>query len=884
MNREEPTRVSKSFNFKENLEPIVRDAVNRESAAGFRFGLFELDSLRLELRRDGVVRDIEPKPLEVLVELVRAAGEIVTHSELMDRVWGGRPVTDHVLTRCINRIRAALGDEAQSLIQSVYGQGYRFTSPVIVHPVPPLIRPMPASLQAGEPVPSRPHWRLERAVDAAAGVWLATHDKTHARRIFKFALSPERIPFLQREVAVYRYLNASLGDAPEFSRLLDFNLDAPPYAMELEWSEEGSLAEWLLRQGGAGAVPIETRLELMASAAEGLARAHAVGVLHLDVKPPNMLIGIGPDGSPHIRWTDFGSGRMLDPDRLDEFGITRIGTRTALAADAGTLSYIAPEVIAGQPPTALSDIYALGVVLYQMVCADLRRPLAAGWEADVADPLVRGDIASAANGDPSRRLDSALELARRIRALPERRAESARIEEQNRRNAELAHRLDRMRARRPWLIGATLVLALALAGSLLAYREVQVARDRARIDAATAVGVRQFYERDVLGSVSEFDPSISRDITVKEAIDRAVSRIDGSALPPLVEAEVRERVSYTYLQQSRHEEALREHRRALAMFAAILGPDDPETIRAESFGPEILLFSSRFDEALSALDGLDRRIAGRTDLDPVLPLASAALRGAVHFTVGRYQQALPFYRRALELFRQDHPGPSAGLSARLDMLALTLAHLGQFGEARALCVQAVEAAAGEPGSSKESAIALARMDRGIVAYLEGRFDEALRDLAAAREELVRLQGVDVPEVSQAEGYLALLNAQAGRAPVALPFAIHAMESLRSRYGANNVEAANALARLGSVQLAAGRREDGIRSLRSAYETLARLEGRAAPDACLAGYDLALALAQSDRPAARKLLQGVTKASLELAVPSRPWARLLSQASEAVQGR
>ena len=47
----------------------------------------------------------------------------------------------------------------------------------------------------------------------------------------------------------------------------------------------------------------------------------------------------------------------------------------------GTFMYIAPEVLAGQWPTAVSDVYALGVLLYQLVAADFRKPLAPGWEA-----------------------------------------------------------------------------------------------------------------------------------------------------------------------------------------------------------------------------------------------------------------------------------------------------------------------------------------------------------------------------------------------------------------------------------------------------------------------------------------------------------------------
>ena len=86
----------------------------------------------------------------------------------------------------------------------------------------------------------------------------------------------------------------------------------------------------------------------------------------------------------------------------------------SLTHSTGTPTYSPPEYIAGKPYTVQGDIYGLGVLLYQLLTADATRPIAPGWERDIADPLLREDIAGCVDGDPERRLPSAAELAEAI--------------------------------------------------------------------------------------------------------------------------------------------------------------------------------------------------------------------------------------------------------------------------------------------------------------------------------------------------------------------------------------------------------------------------------------------------------------------------------------
>ena len=184
--------------------------------------------------------------------------------------------------------------------------------------------------------------------------------------------------------------------------------------------------------------------------ADALAAAHRAGVLHKDLKPANVLIYEDEEGRPHVCLTDFGIGLVTSREALEAPGVTVAGLTEALLSSgtstgAGTRLYMAPEVTEGHQATPLSDVYSLGVILYQIVAGDFGHALATGWERDVEEPLLREDVAACVDGDPAKRLSGPEELARRLRALPERRA-----------------KVRTARSRRRRLIGAGAAAALAL--------------------------------------------------------------------------------------------------------------------------------------------------------------------------------------------------------------------------------------------------------------------------------------------------------------------------------------------------------------------------------------------------------------------------------------
>ncbi|GAQ56381.1 serine/threonine-protein kinase [Streptomyces acidiscabies] len=104
----------------------------------------------------------------------------------------------------------------------------------------------------------------------------------------------------------------------------------------------------------------EAAVAIVADIAEGLAAAHAAGVVHRDVKPENVLLDmqgpLGPGGSHQALLTDFGVAKLIDTPK-----------RTKATKIIGTPDYLAPEIVEGLPPRASVDIYALATVLYELL-------------------------------------------------------------------------------------------------------------------------------------------------------------------------------------------------------------------------------------------------------------------------------------------------------------------------------------------------------------------------------------------------------------------------------------------------------------------------------------------------------------------------------------
>lgn len=492
----------------------------------FSFGTAEFDEARFELRVADLPVEVERRALEVLNYLLRHAGEVVTKEELFREIWAGRVTVDKVLPNAVNKLRRALGEANAGFIVTVARLGYRLDGTVTRTAVgrQPVSR---LQLAIGQSVPSRPNFELQEQLGQSDGgeVWLAAHRKTREQRVYKFAFDGDQMRALKREATLLRVLHESLDNTEHFVELLDWNFTTAPFFLECKFGGN-TLAQWAKAQ--LAGLDRSQRVDLFLQIADAVAAAHSVGVLHKDLKPANVLVS-SDAGKQHVRLTDFGSGHMLEPDNLAQLGITRMGMtvddRVLADSTSGTPIYLAPELFTGQAPTLKSDVYALGILLYQLLSGRIDQPMVSGWEVEIEDELLRQDIRLATDGNPDRRLASATALTERLRGIEERHAGA--------RTQKLAHEaalrdkqaLEKSSARRPFVYALVALLALGTAGATFLQQRAVAARDQARMELERATSLARFLNEDLIGQANLLVWAKGQEATLKEVFTSARDRV-----------------------------------------------------------------------------------------------------------------------------------------------------------------------------------------------------------------------------------------------------------------------------------------------------------------------------------------------------------------------
>src|ERR1700693_5900391 len=141
-------------------------AVAESSGRLWRFADYEFDELARDLRVKGRSVELEAKPMDVLLQLLLHAGEVVTKEELLESVWPDVMVVDGSLATAVSKLRKAMEDDDHPVILTVPRVGYRLAVPVYCKAV---AAPAEAELgfKAGDPVPGREKWRFTRPMDVS---------------------------------------------------------------------------------------------------------------------------------------------------------------------------------------------------------------------------------------------------------------------------------------------------------------------------------------------------------------------------------------------------------------------------------------------------------------------------------------------------------------------------------------------------------------------------------------------------------------------------------------------------------------------------------------------------------------------------------------------
>lgn len=506
-------------------------------------------------------------------------------------------------------------------------------------------------------------------------VWLAERqDADFEQRVaVKLIQSGAEQGELLRRFLMERRILSSLHH-PNIARLVDggrTSAGEPYLAMEYV---DGVPLDVHVRERG---LRPRARIELLLKVCEAVAYAQDRLIVHRDLKPANVLVD--SDGEPRV--LDFGIAKLLSQDD---------GEATQAADRAFTPAYAAPEQLLGEPVSASTDVYALGVILYQLLTGQLPKPKRGGSlvkptalerpsrEISQLSPAeietrygaalspaaltrqLAGDldwiVVTATQADPAQRYRNAAELAadlsRWLAGQPLRA-----------RSASRWYRIGKL-VRQHWLVSAALTLALVsmIAGSALALIQARVAAAaaaRAEAEAAQASQTRDFIVNTLTGA-SPLQARQGRALTVSDALVEALPRLDTElSAAPRARAELRVVFANVLTNLGDTELALAQLDQAEREIAAEYGPVSQEM--ATVLQSRAILQGQRGDEvrqladgerALAILGQLPGKHAGQLLQIQTTLVKVASRQGRYHEALARYQDIL---QQRIALYGADDP-------------------------------------------------------------------------------------------------------------------------------------------------------------------------------------------------------------------------------------
>ena len=520
---------------------------------------------------------------------------------------------------------------------------------------------------------------------------------------------------------------------PHIARLLDGGVDdlgRPYFALE---HVDGEPIDRYCDAHGAG---VDERLALFLDVCHAVAYAHANLVIHRDLKPAHILV----TADRQVRLLDFGIAKVLSEDDAGA-GLTQAGVR------ALTPEYASPEQVRGDAVGTATDVYSLGVILYELLAGarpytiDSRSP--ADVERVVCDTVpekpstrdtarsrqrLRGDLdvicMKALQKDPARRYPTVDAFQEDIRRHLSGRPVLARPD-------SIAYRASRFAARHRAAVIASAAGAVTLAALIGVYTvRLENERDRARQEAAKAEQVATFLQN--LFAVSDPSESKGRTITARELLDEGAARIERElSAQPEVRASLMRIIGEVYQSLGMYAAGKPMLERALDAHRQLYGEQHEEVARSESaLG---ILFQDMGDVA-AAEPLLRQALATRERLHGT-PHAnvSESLRHLAFLreTRGDPAEAEALTRRALAMDRALYPPTDPHIAKTTADLAGLLRRQQQPEEAEPLLREALAAQRRHYGNTDLTVASTIRnlasllRDRGALEEADTLFRECL---------------------------------------------------------------------------------------------------------------------------------------------------------------
>jgi len=578
----------------------------------------------------------------------------------------------------------------------------------------------------------------------------------------------------------------ALMDHPCIARVFDAGASANgrPYFV-MEYVEGVPATDYCDRRR----LDLRQRLELFVQVCEGVQHAHQKAIIHRDLKPSNVLV-TEIDGKPVPKIIDFGVAKAMDQS------LTDLTMQTNLGQLLGTPAYMSPEQadLTGQGVDTRTDVYALGVLLYELLVGE--RPFTREELANVGfqevlrkiredEPLrpsarvtamataldtvarhracephelprrLRGDLdwitMKALEKDRTRRYDTATGLAMDIRrylqdqpvvAGPPSRAYLLRKFVRRHRTGVAAG------------VFVAIAVLLGIAGTTVGLIRAMRAERQATLEAATATQVSDFLVD--LFEVADPDRSRGSTITAREILDAGAARLDRElADQPHTRARLLSAIGKVYRNLGLYEEAGPPLRKALDLRRGRNADDALAVASSQIELADLYILLANYGEAESLLQDAMAVLERRADGDRLGLAQSLSELASVHRRQGRYGEAKPLYERARDI-RIATLGPDdPQVADSVNSLAILAWNEGDYVTAEALYKQAVAVWEGNFGENHAD-VAKGLNNLGLLYHQLGRVAEAETNYRRAIAIYEKVLGPDHPRLGTAVNNLALL--------------------------------------------------------------------------------------------------------------------------------